>query len=208
MKDKIIFDLDGTIMNADFSLEDQFFRDKLSAEDAEKFIPIKYNLLLKYENLFYKYDISYLSEFLTSESGVVISDKLIKEWLVIGDSFNDKLVPDIVDVFEYLKGKDYELIVLSNWFRTTQVSRLKKMMVLDYFTDVYGGDQFIKPNPDSYLNVCNKNTVSNCVMIGDDYFKDFLGPKSVGMESVLFDPNDKVLEKCKIKRMNELKEMF
>lgn len=29
MKKKIIFDLDGTLMNADFSLEDKFFRDKL-----------------------------------------------------------------------------------------------------------------------------------------------------------------------------------
>ena len=29
MKEKIIFDLDGTLMNADFSLEDDFFRERL-----------------------------------------------------------------------------------------------------------------------------------------------------------------------------------
>ena len=45
-------------------------------------------------------------------------------------------------------------------------------------------------------------------MIGDNYNNDFLGPKNIGMEAILYDPDDKVSEKCKIKRMNELKEMF
>ena len=126
MKEKIIFDLDGTLMNADFSLEDDFFRERLGKNDADKFVPIKYDLLLKYEDLFSRYDIKCLSEFLTIGSGVNITEKLIREWLLIGSTFKDELVPDIVDVLEYLKSKDYELIVLSNWFKSTQVNRLKK----------------------------------------------------------------------------------
>ena len=206
MKKKIIFDLDGTLMNADFSLEDKFFRDKLGCEDAEKFVSMKCYLLLKYENLFFKYDISKFSEFLTIESGVKISESLVEEWLNMGSTLNDKLVPDIVDVLEYLKTKDYELIVLSNWFKFTQINRLKKMGLYDYFVEVYGGDDFLKPNPISYLSICDD--VSECVMIGDNYNNDFLGPKNIGMEAILYDPDDKVSEKCKIKRMNELKEMF
>ena len=206
MKKKIIFDLDGTLMNADFSLEDKFFRDKLSCEDAEKFVSMKCDLLLKYENLFFKYDISKFSEFLTIESGVKISESLVEEWLNMGSTLNDKLVPDIVDVLEYLKTKDYELIVLSNWFKSTQINRLKKMGLYDYFVEVYGGDDFLKPNPISYLSICDD--VSECVMIGDSYNNDFLGPKNIGMEAILYDPDDKISEKCKIKRMNELKEMF
>ena len=113
MKEKIIFDLDGTLMNADFSLEDDFFSERLGKNDADKFVPVKYDLLLKYEDLFSRYDIKCLSEFLTIGSGVNITEKLIREWLLIGSTFKDELVPDIVDVLEYLKSKDYELIVLS-----------------------------------------------------------------------------------------------
>ena len=80
------------------------------------------------------------------------------------------------------------------------------MGLYDYFVEVYGGDEFLKPNPNSYLNVCDD--VSECVMIGDNYHKDFLGPKNIGMGAILYDSNDKISEKCKIKRMNELKEMF
>lgn len=206
MKEKIIFDLDGTLMNADFSLEDDFFRERLGKNDAEKFVPVKYDLLLKYEDLFSRYDIKCLSEFLTIGSGVNITEKLIREWILIGSTFKDELVPDIVDVLEYLKSKDYELIVLSNWFKSTQVNRLKKMGLYDCFVEVYGGDDFLKPNPISYLSICDD--VSECVMIGDNYHKDFLGPKNIGMGAILYDPNDKISEKCKIKRMNELKEMF
>ena len=126
MKEKIIFDLDGTLMNADFSLEDDFFSERLEKNDADKFVPVKYDLLLKYEDLFSRYDIKCLSEFLTIGSGVKITEKLIREWILIGSTFKDELVPDIVDVLEYLKSKDYELIVLSNWFKSTQVNRLKK----------------------------------------------------------------------------------
>lgn len=126
MKEKIIFDLDGTLMNADFSLEDDFFSERLEKTDADKFVPVKYDLLLKYEDLFSRYDIKCLSEFLTIGSGVNITEKLIREWILIGSTFKDELVPDIVDVLEYLKSKDYELIVLSNWFKSTQVNRLKK----------------------------------------------------------------------------------
>ena len=206
MKEKIIFDLDGTLMNADFSLEDDFFSERLEKNDADKFVPVKHDLLLKYEDLFSRYDIKCLSEFLTIGSGVKITEKLIREWILIGSTFKDELVSDIVDVLEYLKSKDYELIVLSNWFKSTQVNRLKKMGLYDYFVDVYGGDEFLKPNPISYLNVCDD--VSKCVMIGDNYHKDFLGPKNIGMGAILYDPDDKISEKCKIKRMNELKEMF
>lgn len=126
MKEKIIFDLDGTLMNADFSLEDDFFSERLEKNDADKFVPVKHDLLLKYEDLFSRYDIKCLSEFLTIGSGVNITEKLIREWILIGSTFKDELVPDIVDVLEYLKSKDYELIVLSNWFKSTQVNRLKK----------------------------------------------------------------------------------
>lgn len=52
MKEKIIFDLDGTLMNADFSLEDDFFSERLEKNDADKFVPVKHDLLLKYEDLF------------------------------------------------------------------------------------------------------------------------------------------------------------
>ena len=214
MKEKIIFDLDGTLMNADFSLEDDFFRERLGKNDADKFVPVKYDLLLKYEDLFSRYDIKCLSEFLTIGSGVNITEKLIREWLLIGSTFKDDLVPDIVDVLEYLKSKDYELIVLSNWFKSSQDARLKKAGLYKFFTATYMTESFpMKPNKEAFEIVKGKYKENECVMVGDNFEVDIKGAIAVGMNAIYLNKNDKSIEQnshvmATIHNIQELKQVI
>ena len=46
--------------------------------------------------------------------------------------------------------KDKKLVILSNWFTITQIERLRKNNLLQYFDEVYGGDYTIKPHKEAF----------------------------------------------------------
>ena len=51
--ERFLFDLDGTLMNADFELENQFLRELFpSKEEADLIIPKKVKIIEEYEFLF------------------------------------------------------------------------------------------------------------------------------------------------------------
>ena len=206
---RFIFDLDGTIMNADYKEEDKFFETKLNKEELETFNKVKCDLLDEYERLFNFYNIDTLSNFLTEKSGVNISKDIINDWIDAGSSFNDQLVDGIIPLLEYLKYKDKDIVLLSNWFLKTQKDRLKKQGLLDYFDELYGGEIVMKPNRGAYIKAAGKERFENCVMIGDNYSKDILGARRIGMEGVYFSPKENNIEdKQKVKRLIDIREMF
>ena len=105
--------------------------------------------------------------------------------------------------------KDKKLVILSNWFTCTQIERLRKNNLLQYFDEVYGGDYTIKPHKEAFLRAFGNTSKEKCVMIGDNYLKDFCGALNVGSNALHFNPNGEVIkEKQMIKRINEIKERF
>ena len=48
MKKRFIFDLDGTLLNGDFSKEINYFKNVLGKE-ADKFLSVYYEILIEYE---------------------------------------------------------------------------------------------------------------------------------------------------------------
>ena len=206
---RYLFDLDGTIMDADYSYEDIFFKDKLSKEDFERFNSMKSRLVEEYERTFTNYDIDLFSKFLTKKSGVYISNDLVKEWIDVGSNFNDKLVDGIIPLLEYLKSHNKEIVLLSNWFLKTQKDRLKKQGLIDYFDELYGGEIIMKPYRGAFIKGAGKEKISNCVMIGDNYSKDVLGARRIGMKGIYYSPKESSIEdKYKVKKLIDIKEMF
>lgn len=206
---RYIFDLDGTIMNADYSIEDKYFEDRLGKENANKLNSMKCYLVEEYERKFTNYDINLFSKFLTEKSGVYISNEFVKEWIDAGSTFNDKLVDGIIPLLEYLKSNNKEIVLLSNWFLKTQKDRLEKQGLLDYFDEIYGGEIIMKPNRGAYIKGAGTEKLSNCVMIGDNYSKDVLGARRVGMNGIYFSPKeDNIEDKYKVKKIIDIKEMF
>ena len=208
--EKFIFDLDGTLMNADFELESKLLSEMFSSSDeASKVIPYKVKLIEDYERLFPRYDIDTFRSYFINRTGVDMSRDFFLEWLRLSSNLNDKVIDGVEETLDYLKSKDKKLVILSNWFTDVQVERLKKNGLLQYFDEVYGGDYDLKPREKAFLRAFGNTSKEKCVMIGDNYLKDFCGALNVGSNALHFNPNGEVIkEKQMIKRINEIKERY
>lgn len=204
---RFIFDLDGTLLDTDFSEEDIFFEEKLGSS-ADKFNKIKCDLLNQYENTFHSYDVDRLSKFLSEKSNINISSKLIEEWIDFNATIKDQVNDGVYEVLDYLKSKNKSIVVLTNWFSKTQIERLKNAHMLEYFDDIYCGDLFVKPYFKSYINACGNYDVKDSIMIGDNLEKDCLVPREIGMNAIYYNRHNKDSIDQGIKSLIKIKEMF
>ena len=205
---KYIFDLDGTILQADWDMEDKFFETILDKESYELFHQDEMKTVNDYEKAHDKYDIYKLSEFYKSR-GMNLTPDHIRQWI----EFNAYLLHDEIDekiyeLFDILKEDNKEIILLTNWFGKTQRERLRRKNLLDYFDDIVSGDMALKPNIESYDLAVQNTPKDECIMIGDNYKKDYLGAINYGINAYLLnEENDinKLLEVVKNDRRSKRK---
>ena len=202
---RFIFDLDYTLLIGDYSKENDLFRERLNQE-AEKFISMKKYLLMDYERKHKRYDIKSLSEYLSKSSNINIPPVLIEEWINVNCNMNNDIEPYAKEVLKYLKDNNKSIVVLSNWFTKVQKERLRNTLLLQYIDQVYGGDIYLKPNKESYLNACGEYDIKDSIMIGDDLIKDVYAPRNIGLKSLYY--NDNVLIHNSIKSLKKIKEMY
>ena len=205
---KIIWDLDETLLSADFRREDDFFKEQILDEKVEGFIKNKVKYLMEYERTFFKYDIKLLSEFLTLRSGIKIDEKLIEYWNGHNKNISDVIHDGAEEVLSYLQSKGYQNILYTNWFKDVQKERLRNANLLEYFSEIYGGDFAIKPNAIGYKKIIKDVNPNETVMIGDNIINDVLIPRSIGITSYHYDPLDKSNDKNKIKTLRKIKEIY
>ena len=111
---------------------------------------------------------------------------------------------EIIDTLKYLKEK-YELVILTNYFIDTQIGRLKKAQIYDYFSDFIGGDQIkMKPHIESFQKAANGVP---SIMIGDSVECDIDGAKKAGLDVIQIDYFNKYenTEHPLIRNISELK---
>ncbi len=189
---RFIFDIDGTILEEDYTKEIEFFKKELTSEEGNIFIPQIGDLINKYEKTCSRYDVGYLSDFLSNNSGVEISPELIYKWREVVSNYDPKVIPGAEDLLLYLSvNKSQSVVGLSNWFGDDQMRRLKKAGLLNYFDNFYGGDFYMKPSKESYLNAAGRFSPSDCIVIGDSLENDVYGPYRVGMDAIYFDRKNK-----------------
>ena len=191
--DRFIFDLDGTLLFGNYEEEKEYFLSVLK-EKGEPFLENLIMYLDKYEKMLPYYSKKVLSTFLLLNANVYLPPEIIEGWIDVNCNMKDEVEPTAIETLEYLKSKNKSIVVLTNWFSKTQISRLKNSNLLQYIDEVYGGDLYLKPNQESYLNASTGFDINKCIMIGDDFEKDYLGPREVGMNSILYDPNNKISE--------------
>lgn len=201
---KFIWDLDETLLSADFRKEDDFFKEQILDEKVDEFIKNKVKYLMEYERMFFKYDTKLLSEFLTLRSGLKIDEKIIEAWMEHNKNIPDTIHSGAEEVLSYLQSKGYQNILYTNWFQDVQKGRLRNANLLEYFDEIYGGDFAIKPNAIGYKKIIKDVNPNETVMIGDNIINDVLVPRSVGITSYHYDP----LDKNKIKTLKKIKEMY
>ncbi len=207
MVKRFIWDLDGTILDGDFSKEEELFRANLSEADYTKFISKWFDLLMAYERRYPKYDRKMLSHFLSVTTGVNISPDLIGKWSNYMINVNEAIHPGVVEVLDYLNNKGIENVIYSNAFTNTQVGRLKKVGLDSYFKEIIGAEEYMKPSKEGFLYACGPYKPYKCVMVGDNYDKDILGAKNAGLRTIYYSPKEDV-NVPHVKRLVKIKEML
>lgn len=211
-KKRFIFDLDGTLLKADYSSEEDYFRSCLSAGDSKIFIPQIPSLVDNYEKECLKYDQELLSKYLTLKSGVNITPEIIEGWRNLISSYEPNIIDGVIPSLEYLKSKNHSLVVLTNWFKEEQEERLRKAGLLEYFNEVFGGEFDLKPSVESFLRAAGEFSPIDCVAVGDKLETDVCGGIAAGMDVIYYNPkrkddHDKRLIKS-IDNMGKIREMY
>ena len=200
---RIIFDLDDTLIPfPDFEVGFKNIIDKYSLNIN----PIDlYKLIGTYENYYNIYNYESLLKILNEDLNTDLDKKFLDDFMNMYDNIDMNLEDRVIDTLKYLKSK-YSLVVLTNWFTNSQKNRLRKVNILKYFDEVYGGDLVkVKPNEESFIKAMGKFKPNECVSIGDRIKIDIEPAEKLGIKTYLLGESDKYNT---IKKISDLKELL
>lgn len=204
---RLIFDFDNTLM----MWKDEY---KNAIKNTIKYYNLDIDYLKvdevigEYENYYDKYDKENMIKLINKKFNLNLGVDFIDKWLEELGSMSDK-DEELISLLYYLS-KKYELVILTNWFKKSQTARIKKAKIDKFFKEIYGGDEFIKPNPISYQTAMGNRNVDECIMIGDSYKTDIEGALKLGMKAIMItkkeiEPQNNLIV---INNINELKEIL
>lgn len=178
---RIIFDIDGTLITGiDFQFYIENALNKYGIHDFTKaklfFLNIK-----EYEKKYHFYDRDLYLNFFSDK----LSCPLNYDFLEIFFEELKKATPLYSNgIFEMLSElKEYELVLLSNYFEESQRNRLKVMGINEFFSEYYG-EKMIKPNKEVYLSAAGSYKPCECLIVGDDKILDIDIPKKLGFQTL------------------------
>ena len=184
---KYIFDLDYTLLIPDWSLEDEYFKKIIPINKQEDFFKQKQSILDRYELEFSRYDFKSLSNFFKL-FGFSLSEEVIKGWMIYnGENIKDIIVDSVFSLFEYLKFHDKEIVIITNWFSETQISRLKRAGLYDYIDNIITGEDSIKPDLKAFELAVGDTPKEDCIMIGDSIRSDKIGAERALIDYYIVD---------------------
>jgi HAD superfamily hydrolase (TIGR01549 family) len=184
---KYIFDLDYTLLIPDWSKEDLYFQKYIPKEEQEEFFKQKQLILNKYELEFPKYDFKTLSDFFKSY-GFTVSEEVIKGWMIYnGETIQDKVADGVIELLDYLKANNKDIVILTSWFSGTQIPRLKRAGLYEYIDKIIAGEDAMKPDLESFELAIGKTNKEDCIMIGDSITSDKAGAENAGIDFYIVD---------------------
>lgn len=202
---RVIWDLDNTLMKRDLKAEEAFFQENLSVNQGMTLL----SLLSEYEDLFPRFDISMLATFCQEKVDFQVPEAFFRKWFHVHLDYPGTVIDGADEVLSYLYHLGIENVVCTNDTSDIQRVRLKKVGLLPYIQEVYGGEYYFKPHEEAYIRACGSYVPSECMMVGDDFQKDVIGPRSLGISAWHYDPNGRNPEyEYSIKSLRKVKEMF
>jgi len=189
-KKRLIFDIDGTIIDFNSYYPSiinlfNYMGIEYTNEDIEDYI----KAMMQYERRFRRFSKESYLNYLLKNTNIPLTKELVDyffseiEFLVPYKEI-DKPTKEVLD---YLYSK-YELVILTNYFKEVQVSRLEYLNMLKYFKEVYGPEKYRKPYKEAFLMASKPYSIDECLMIGDNPELDYMGAKKAGMDAILIDP--------------------
>lgn len=95
------------------------------------------------------------------------------------------------EILDHLHGR-YTMHIITNGFAEIQAVKMDSAEIAHYFTHVITSEKANAKKPDplvfQYAMNVSGTTASESLMIGDNYEADILGAKSVGMDTVFYNP--------------------
>lgn len=121
------------------------------------------------------------------------------------------LFPDTLETLSDLKAQGYKMHIITNGFEEVQHIKLEQSKLTPFFDVIVCSEAVGFTKPDArvfqYAMQQAQTTSPNSVMIGDDREVDIFGAMQVGMQAILFDPENqygKTNGEPKIQNLNEL----
>ena len=185
---KLIFDLDNTLI----IWKDEYvnaLKETLKKYNNNEDPNYINDLIDSYEDYYEKYDVVNMLEHINNNVKEKIDIDFMNDFL---DRIGYMSEPDqdVISTLEYLS-KKYKLVVLTNWFTVPQSNRLKNAHIYKYFSEIYGGEDFIKPNRESFIKAAGDTNLEECIMIGDNYNIDIMGAYNAGIRPIFMNPKHK-----------------
>lgn len=183
---RIIFDLDNTLIPWK---SEYLWAFKQALKDFKLNInpELQGNFIEAYEYTHERYDREAMATYFNEVFHTNINVDFINAWInyLGGMSEKDQKLKQFLQELS----KEYELAVLTNWFAITQFNRLKNAGIVQYFKTIHGGEKYMKPSKESFLNATGFYHPEECMMVGDRYEIDLKGAIEVGMQPVLVSIN-------------------
>ncbi len=210
---KIIFDIDNTLIEwkYEYNLGIEYALKKLNIEYDDKLLNDLIIAQNNYDNIHSLYNKDVMIKYLSKVAKIDLPDNFIDEWFeYLKTCVPKELGKEKTETLEYLCNK-YTLAVLTNWFIDSQINRLINCNIKQYFTEFYGGDDFlVKPNKEAFIRAIGKNTIEECIMVGDNLEKDIIPALNIGMKAIYVskekpNKNDRYIT---IKDISELKNIL
>ena len=119
-----------------------------------------------------------------------------------------KFFPEVPSVLKNLSQK-YDLIIASGTTRSIIEIMIEK--VRHYFKHIYSpvsDRQETKKKPEFYEMICKVLEIEPCAMVhvGDEWYSDFISPRSIGIESFYLDRTGKKSGEFIIKNLGKLED--
>ena len=120
----------------------------------------------------------------------------------------NELVDGAVEILDYLKGKDYELHIISNGFQEVTERKCILSGIAPYFKSITSADSVGVRKPDArifdYSMSLAKADRSESVLIGDDWIADVKGAQNYGMDVIFFNALNEKVEDTDLKYVDQL----
>lgn len=125
--------------------------------------------------------------------------------------YQTHLFPHTRETLTTLQNDGYALHIITNGFKEVQHIKLKNSGLIDFFDVILCSEEVgkTKPAPQVFQTALERANAlkKESLMIGDDFHADIVGAEKFGIQSILFDPENKHKEGShdwKIKHLNEI----
>lgn len=123
-----------------------------------------------------------MSDFFKSY-GFSVSEEVISGWMMhSGETIKDVVADGVIELFEYLKANNKDIVILTSWFSGTQIARLKRTGLYEYVDKIVAGEDAMKPDLESFELAIGDTNKEDCIMIGDSINSDKVGAENAGID--------------------------